>query len=116
MCRGGHRMKLRRRTLLRFVGAAATASAVAHVAKAQVYPARPITMVVPFPAGGPADIPGRVIAERMRKALVQPVVIENIGGAAGSIGTGRVARAPADGYTIVLGNTSTHVMNAAFYS
>jgi tripartite-type tricarboxylate transporter receptor subunit TctC len=108
-------MKLRRRTFLQFAGAAA-ASAFAPVAKAQVYPARPITMVVPFAAGGPADIPGRVIAERMRKSLGQPVVIENVGGAAGSIGTGRVARATPDGYTIVLGNMSTHVMNAAFYS
>src|ERR1700730_690361 len=112
---GGQRMKLRRRTFLQFAGAA-TASVFARVAKAQVYPARPITMVVPFAAGGPADIPGRVIAERMRKSLGQPVVIENIGGAAGSIGAGRVARATPDGYTIVLGNMSTHVMNAAFYS
>jgi len=108
-------MKLRRRTFLQFAGAAA-ASAFAPVARAQVYPARPITMVVPFAAGGPADIPGRVIAERMRKSLGQPVVIENIGGAAGSIGAGRVARATPDGYTIVLGNMSTHVMNGAFYS
>ena len=108
-------MELRRRTFLQFAGAA-TASAFAPVAKAQVYPARPITMVVPFAAGGPADIPGRVIAERMRKSLGQPVVIENIGGAAGSIGAGRVARATPDGYTIVLGNMSTHVMNGAFYS
>jgi tripartite-type tricarboxylate transporter receptor subunit TctC len=108
-------MKLRRRTFLQFAGAA-TASAFAPVARAQVYPARPITMVVPFAAGGPADIPGRVIAERMRKSLGQPVVIENIGGAAGSIGAGRVARATPDGYTIVLGNMSTHVMNAAFYA
>ena len=108
-------MKLRRRTFLQFAGAAA-ASAFAPVARAQVYPARPITMVVPFAAGGPADIPGRVIAERMRKSFGQPVVIENIGGAAGSIGAGRVARATPDGYTIVLGNMSTHVMNGAFYS
>ena len=108
-------MELRRRTFLQFAGAA-TASAFAPVAEAQVYPARPITMVVPFAAGGPADIPGRVIAERMRKSLGQPVVIENIGGAAGSIGAGRVARATPDGYTIVLGNMSTHVMNGAFYS
>src|SRR5437660_7914974 len=100
MSRGGHRMKLRRRTFVQFAGAAA-ASAVAPVAKAQAYPARPITMVVPFAAGGPADIPGRVIAERMRKSLGQPVVIENLGGAAGSIGTGRVARAIPDGYTIL---------------
>jgi tripartite-type tricarboxylate transporter receptor subunit TctC len=86
------------------------------LAAAQAYPTRPVTMVVPFPAGGPTDAPARVIADRMKASLGQPVVIENIGGAAGSIGTGRVARANPDGYTIVLGVTSTHVMNAAFYS
>jgi tripartite-type tricarboxylate transporter receptor subunit TctC len=85
-------------------------------AAAQAYPTRPITMVVPFPAGGPTDTPGRVIADRMSKSLGQPVVIENVGGAEGSIGTGRVARAKPDGYTIVLGVTSTHVMNAGLYS
>ena len=109
-------MKLRRRTFLQSAGAAAAASVFARVAEAQAYPARPITMVVPFAAGGPADIPGRVIAERMKRSLGQPVVIENVGGAAGSIGAGRVARATPDGYTIVLGNMSTHVMNGAFYS
>src|SRR5438105_4254323 len=85
-------------------------------AAAQDYPARPITMIVPYPAGGPADAPGRVIADRMRTSLGQPVIIENVGGAGGSIGAGRVARARPDGYTIVLGNTSTHVMNAALYA
>src|SRR5437660_862779 len=69
-------------------------------AAAQGYPARPITMIVPYPAGGPADAPGRVIAERMRTSLGQPVIIENVGGAGGSIGAGRVARARPDGYTI----------------
>jgi tripartite-type tricarboxylate transporter receptor subunit TctC len=85
-------------------------------AAAQAYPTRPITMTVPFPPGGPADAPGRVIAERMGKWLGQAAIIENVGGAAGSIGAGRVARARPDGYTIVLGNTSTHVMNSALYA
>jgi tripartite-type tricarboxylate transporter receptor subunit TctC len=85
-------------------------------AAAQAYPVRPITIVVPFPPGGPADAPARVIAEQMRKSLGQPLVIENVSGASGSIGTGRVAHAKADGYTLVVGNTSTHVMNAVLYS
>ena len=99
-------MELRRRTFLQFAGAA-TASALAPVAEAQVYPARPITMVVPFAAGGPADIPGRVIAERMRKSLGQPVVIENIGGAAGSIGIATVQLAARDGAGAVAVTTSS---------
>jgi tripartite-type tricarboxylate transporter receptor subunit TctC len=85
-------------------------------AMAQTYPERPITMIVPFAAGGPTDAPARLIAERMRTALGQPVVVENVSGAEGSIGTGRAARAPPDGYTIVLGVMATHVMNGAFYS
>jgi tripartite-type tricarboxylate transporter receptor subunit TctC len=85
-------------------------------ASAQVYPARPITMVVPFPAGGPTDTIGRVVAEGMRPSLGQPVVIDNVGGASGSIAAGRVARAAPDGYTIGLGSGTTHVANGAVYS
>ena len=73
-------------------------------AAAQVYPSRPITMVVPFPAGGSTDTIGRIMAERMRGSLGQPVIIENVAGASGSIGVGRVARAAPDGYTLVLGS------------
>jgi tripartite-type tricarboxylate transporter receptor subunit TctC len=109
-------MKFPRRTFLQFAGAAAAAPAFPRIAQAEVYPSRPITMIVPFPAGGPTDGPGRIIAERMGQSLGQPIIIENVGGAEGSIGTGRVARARPDGYTIVLGVTSTHVMNAAVYS
>jgi tripartite-type tricarboxylate transporter receptor subunit TctC len=72
-------------------------------ASAQDFPVRPITMVVPFPAGGPTDVIARVVAERMRVTLAQPVIIENATGAAGSIGVGRVSRAPADGYTLSFG-------------
>jgi tripartite-type tricarboxylate transporter receptor subunit TctC len=85
-------------------------------AAAQDYPARPITIVVPFPAGGPTDAVGRIVAERMRTSLGQSVIIENVGGAGGSIGIGRVARAEPDGYTIALGIWSTQVVNAAIYS
>ena len=84
-------------------------------AHAQVYPSRPITMVVPFPAGGSTDAVGRILAERMRISLGQPVVIENVGGAGGSIGVGRVARAAPDGYTIDIGQWDTHVANGATF-
>jgi tripartite-type tricarboxylate transporter receptor subunit TctC len=81
--------------------------------RAQAYPSRPITMVVPYAAGAPVDTVGRVIAERMRAALGQPIILENIAGAGGSVGVGRAARAPNDGYTISLGNISSHVLNGA---
>src|SRR5215470_2554 len=83
---------------------------------AEVYPARPITIVVPFPAGGPTDTLARVLAERMRASLGKPLTIENVAGAGGTIGVGRVARALPDGYTISMGISSTHVVNAAIYT
>ena len=79
------------------------------VAQAQTYPSRPITLVVPFPPGGSTDAAARIMAERMRVPLGQPVVIENVGGAGGSIGVGRVARAAPDGYTFDIGQWDTHV-------
>jgi tripartite-type tricarboxylate transporter receptor subunit TctC len=78
-------------------------------AQAQTYPSRPITLVVPFPPGGSTDAAARIMAERMRASLGQPVVIENVGGAGGSIGVGRVARAVPDGYTFDIGQWDTHV-------
>ena len=92
-----------RRKFLQLATAAAPLAAVSRIARAQAYPARPITMVVPFPAGGPTDTIGRVVAEGMRASLGQPVVIDNVGGAAGSLATGKVARAVPDGHTIGLG-------------
>lgn len=83
---------------------------------AQAYPSRPITMIVPYAAGGPTDTIGRVVGERMRAELGQPFVIENVAGAAGSTGLGRVARAAPDGYTINVGNWSAHVVNGAIYT
>jgi tripartite-type tricarboxylate transporter receptor subunit TctC len=83
-------------------------AAVAGV-QAQTYPSRQITLVVPFPPGGSTDVVGRILAERMRPLLGQPIVIENVGGAGGSIGVGRVARAAPDGYTIDIGQWDTHV-------
>src|SRR5438874_12579218 len=78
-------------------------------AQAQTYPSRPITLVVPFPPGGSTDAAARIMAERMRAPLGQPIVIENVGGAGGSIGVGRVARAAPDGYTFDIGQWNTHV-------
>src|SRR6201989_36641 len=78
-------------------------------AQAQTYPSRPITLIVPFPPGGSTDAAARIMAERMRIPLGQSVVIENIGGAGGSIGVGRVARAAPDGYTFDIGQWDTHV-------
>jgi tripartite-type tricarboxylate transporter receptor subunit TctC len=85
-------------------------------ASAQPYPLRPITIVVPLAAGGPNDTLARILAESMRVSLGQPVIVENVTGAAGTVGTGRVARAPPDGYTIGMGFLGTHVLNGAIYS
>src|SRR5262252_5506659 len=87
-----------------------------HVAHAQTYPTRPITMNVPFAAGGPTDTIARVIAQRMSMTLGQSIIIENISGADGTIGVGRVARAAPDGYTLSVGQWSTHVLNGAAYA
>jgi tripartite-type tricarboxylate transporter receptor subunit TctC len=85
------------------------------VAQAQPYPSRPVIMVVPFGAGGPVDTVARTLAERMRISLGQQVVIENVTGASGTIGVGRVARASPDGYTVSIGNWPTHVVNGAVF-
>jgi len=95
--------------------AVALATGFGAAASAQVYPSRPVTMVVPFPAGGSTDTIGRVLAEGMRAPLGQTVVIENIGGASGNLGVGKVARAAPDGYTLSLGSWPTHVLNAAIF-
>jgi tripartite-type tricarboxylate transporter receptor subunit TctC len=96
--------------------AASTCGFSAVPVSAQDYPARPITIVVPFPAGGPTDAAARIVSDRMRSALGGSVVIENVAGAGGSLGIGRVAHADPDGYTIALGIWSTQVVNPAIYS
>ena len=85
-------------------------------ASALDYPSRPITVVVPYTAGGPSDTITRIVADGMRSSLGQPIVIENVGGAAGRIGTGRVARSAPDGYTFVAGNISTQVVNGGVFT
>src|ERR1044072_2547797 len=108
-------MKLRRRQFLQIAAGAAALPTFPRAVFAQAFPTKPITMVVPVPAGGALDTNARLIAEGMRASLGQPVIIENVTGAAGSIGTGRVARAAPDGYTFGLGTWSTHVANGAVY-
>jgi tripartite-type tricarboxylate transporter receptor subunit TctC len=85
-------------------------------AGAQTYPSRPITMIVPFAAGGPTDRIGRIVAEGMRASLGQPIVIEDVTGASGTIGVGRAVRAAPDGYTLSMGMWATHVLNGAVFS
>jgi tripartite-type tricarboxylate transporter receptor subunit TctC len=99
------------RRLLAAVCAAALAGIVP--ASAQVYPAKPITIIVPFAAGGPADTLARLLGERMKGSLGQTIIVENAAGAAGSLGVGRVVRAAPDGYTIGIGHLGTHVFNGA---
>jgi tripartite-type tricarboxylate transporter receptor subunit TctC len=101
--------------LLRIAAACALLLAATTVASAQAYPSRPITMVVPFAAGGPVDTVARILSEPMRASLGQSIIVENVTGAAGSIGVGRVARAAPDGYTLSIGHWSTHVVNGAIY-
>src|SRR5262249_21418359 len=107
--------RLLRREFLQ-LGAAMAAPAVICPATAQTYPSRPVTMIIPFPAGGNVDVIGRILAERMRATLGQPIIVENIAGANGSIGIGRAARPNPDGYTIALGFLGGHVQNGALYS
>jgi tripartite-type tricarboxylate transporter receptor subunit TctC len=108
-------MKLHRRKFLHLaMGTAALAAGSRH-ARAQAYPARPITLIVPFPAGGVVDLVARSVAEGMRASLGQPIIIENVAGADGGIGVGRGARAAPDGYTLISGAWNTHVGNGALY-
>jgi tripartite-type tricarboxylate transporter receptor subunit TctC len=95
--------------------AACTLAAAATAAAAQTFPSKPVTLVVPFPAGGALDAVARPMAEGMRKTLGQPVVVENVAGAGGTLGTGNVARAAPDGYTILLGSVATHAIAAGIY-
>jgi tripartite-type tricarboxylate transporter receptor subunit TctC len=101
-----------------FVASLALAATFADIARAlaQLFPSHPLTMIVPFPAGGPIDATGRIVAEGMQASLGHSVIIENVSGASGSIGTGRVVRAAPDGYTFGIGYLGTHVFNGAALS
>jgi tripartite-type tricarboxylate transporter receptor subunit TctC len=108
-------MKLPRRKFLHLAVGAAALPVASRIARAQAYPTRPISIVVPYPAGGPTDTLARILAEHVRILLGQPIIIENVSGAGGRIGVGRVARAAPDGYSVSIGNLLTHVLNGAIY-
>jgi len=109
-------MDIRRRQFLHMAAGATALSCRPGIASAQAYPSRPITMSVPYAAGGPLDVMVRVLAEGLRPALGQSVVIENVAGAGGSIGVVRAARAAPDGYTISAGNWASHLASGAIYA
>jgi len=115
MCRMKRRMKRSQRACAIGIALAAILGSIGS-APAEIYPSRPITMIVPYPAGGLFDALARILAEPMRAALAQTVVIENVGGAGGSIAVGRVARVAPDGYTVAIGSADQFVVNAAIYS
>lgn len=96
--------------------AALTMLALVSAATAQNFPSRPITIIVPFAAGGPSDVMARILAERMKTTLGETVLVENVTGAGGSVGVGRAVRSPPDGYTISFGHLGTHVANGAVYN
>jgi tripartite-type tricarboxylate transporter receptor subunit TctC len=105
-------MSIPRRRFVNLAAGAAVLPAVSRVAWAQAYPTRPISMIVPLAAGSSLDVVGRLVAERMGTALGQPIIVENVPGADGSIGVGRVARAIPDGYTIEFGFLAANVLTA----
>ena len=109
-------MKFPRRRFLHLAAGAAALPAMPHFAWAQVYPSRPITIVVGFAAGGSTDVIALMMAERMKSSLGQPVIVENVTGAGGTIAAGRDARAAPDVYTLSLGNDASHVMAGATYA
>jgi tripartite-type tricarboxylate transporter receptor subunit TctC len=109
-------MKLPRRQFLHLTAGAAVLPLVSRIAGAQTYPSRPITIVVPVPPGGATDVIGRTLAERMKKSLGQPVIVENVSGGGMTIGVGRVARAAPDGYTLGLGSNGAYVATGATYA
>ena len=106
-------MKLPRRNLLHLAAATAAIPALARIARAQAYPTRPITLIVPFAAGGPTDTYARLVARPMGHVLEQSIIIENVGGAGGTTGAIRAMRAKNDGYTILMGHVGTHAYSVA---
>src|SRR5262249_5397496 len=108
-------MKLPRRNFLHLAAAAAALPALSRIARAQTYPTRPVTIIVPVPPGGVADPIARILADHLTVTLGQPVVVQNVTGAGGSIGVGRAARAAPDGHTVSIGNWMSHVGASAVY-
>ncbi|HXW23334.1 MAG TPA: tripartite tricarboxylate transporter substrate-binding protein [Xanthobacteraceae bacterium] len=108
-------MRLPRRTFLRLAAGAAALPAMPRVGRAQAYPSRPITVIVPFAPGGGTDVSARIVGEHMSRTLGQQFVVENFPGAGGTTGTIRAMRAAADGYTIEMGHIGTHAISVWFY-
>src|SRR5581483_3147749 len=96
-----------------FLAGLAAVFVVAAAASAQTFPSHPVTMIVPYPAGGPTDTLARILADHLKTTLGQPVIVENVSGAGGSVGVARVARAVPDGYTLSIGHWNTHVVLGA---
>src|SRR5215470_12766954 len=108
-------MKLPRRQFLHLAAGVAALLAASQPVHAQGYPSRPITMIVPYPAGGGTDVIARIVSEQMSRTLGQPIVIENVAGAGGTTGTARAMRTDPNGYTIEMGHMGTHASAVAFY-
>jgi tripartite-type tricarboxylate transporter receptor subunit TctC len=108
-------MKLHRRKFLRLAAGAAALPAISQISRAQAYPTRPVTVIVPFAPGGATDVVGRIIGDYLSQALRQQFVIENVAGAGGTTGSTRVMRANPDGYTIQVGQMGTHAASVGFY-
>jgi tripartite-type tricarboxylate transporter receptor subunit TctC len=108
-------MKPPRRRFLHLAAGAAALPAVSRIANAQAYPSRPITMIVPFAAGGPSDVAARVIGDHMSRTLGQQLVVQNVVGAGGTVGSLRTMRANPDGYTIQMGHMGTHAISVSLY-
>jgi tripartite-type tricarboxylate transporter receptor subunit TctC len=108
-------MSLQRRQFLQLAAGAAALSAVPRRARAQAYPTRTITLIVPFPPGGSTDVAARIVADHMSRTLGQQVVIQNVSGAGGTTGSARAMRAEPDGYTILMGQMGTHAASVTLY-
>src|SRR5438046_8302217 len=109
----GDAMKLPRRKFLHLAAGAAALPAVSRIARAQAYPARTITLIVPFPPGGSTDVAARIVADHMSRTLGQQIVVQNVSGAGGTTGSIRAMRADPDGYTILMGQLGPHAPYAA---
>jgi tripartite-type tricarboxylate transporter receptor subunit TctC len=108
-------MSFSRRQLLHLAVGAAALPCVSRIAGAQAYPARAITLIVPFPPGGSTDVAARIVADHMSRTLGQQLIVQNVSGAGGTTGSTRVMRADPDGYTILMGQMGTHAASVALY-